>query len=686
MAKLSQLLLHDPDPNGLETLTYVFQKNGCVVTATSDGSKLVDLVQMLSPGAPLVLVALRDPEQVGLDLIREITGNPRTRNLACVAIGPARLRGAALQVGAFGLLSSPVFVRDVLDASKLVAAATLPGSRPSPDTEISLKLSEIGGIYFLIRALAATGRSSAVEVQRGQRRGELRFIEGDLSSAQIGALSGLSALHQALLWDEAELRLKFRNVVRRGGQLSLKNEELIEECDRFLRDFAHEVKDLGVARTIYRPGRISVQPTAALPSEVVPLLRLFDGTRELGQIIDESPFRVFDTLRIVRQFVTAEAIRPDSVPAVSFDGTVAMAPAALADWFQQTTQASSIDLAGSSGEASRARPSPTAGTSRPSSPFISVVTGSDRTPVTGGDSRPPTQLPAEENQAKRTLTRRDYPIKPAPATIAVVPGGSRDVTVGGPRAVGSPLSGVARGEIQTTAAPLRKIERGTKPNNPSVLVELGPPPAKRSPPALAGAKPAPARAGALPSVVVEPMTPPPVVIAPPPPLVSAPPPVIILPPRPAVIAPPLAVVITPPLPVVITPPPLAITPPPFVAAPVAAPPQPEAPTPRPEGTTTPPPVIAPPVTAPPVTAPLTAARPMPAVGAPAAVPPPVTSLAAPILGEPAHHARTPSGSFNAVEADFFDREADLYKRESAETFDDLDGVGGSRRPGSSRKP
>jgi len=62
----------------------------------------------------------------------------------------------------------------------------------------------------------------------------------------------------------------------------------------------------------------------------------------------------------------------------------------------------------------------------------------------------------------------------------------------------------------------------------------------------------------------------------------------------------------------------------------------------------------------------------------------VTSSAAPILAEPAHRARTPSSSFNAVEADFFDREADLYKRESAETFDDLDG--GHRPPGSSRKP
>jgi hypothetical protein len=37
--------------------------------------------------------------------------------------------------------------------------------------------------------------------------------------------------------------------------------------------------------------------------------------------------------------------------------------------------------------------------------------------------------------------------------------------------------------------------------------------------------------------------------------------------------------------------------------------------------------------------------------------------------------------FDALESDFFAREADLYKREALETFDDLDPIGGiPRRP------
>jgi hypothetical protein len=64
-------------------------------------------------------------------------------------------------------------------------------------------------------------------------------------------------------------------------------------------------------------------------------------------------------------------------------------------------------------------------------------------------------------------------------------------------------------------------------------------------------------------------------------------------------------------------------------------------------------------------------------------PPPVAT------GRPRKHTPTPGdpkrNPFNAVEADFFDREADLYKRESVENFEDLDGAARSRPNGPARK-
>jgi hypothetical protein len=45
---------------------------------------------------------------------------------------------------------------------------------------------------------------------------------------------------------------------------------------------------------------------------------------------------------------------------------------------------------------------------------------------------------------------------------------------------------------------------------------------------------------------------------------------------------------------------------------------------------------------------------------------------------------TPAAAFDAIEADFFAREADLYKRDAVDTFDDLDPGGGGHdsRPSS----
>ena len=150
-------------------------------------------------------------------------------------------------------------------------------------------------------------------------------------------MQGLPALHQMLLWEDGELHFKFKNVVRRGTQLSMKSSGVLEECDVFLRDFAHEAREIGVARTIYSAELVRVQPSSALPSEVVPILRLFDGRRDLAQVLDDSPFRIFDTLKIIKRFATDGAIKLKTPlpPARADLGRGVTGPGALDHWLQR---------------------------------------------------------------------------------------------------------------------------------------------------------------------------------------------------------------------------------------------------------------------------------------------------------------------------------------------------------------
>src|SRR6185503_11414718 len=107
--------------------------------------------------------------------------------------------------------------------------------------------------------------------------------------------------HHVLLWEEASLSLKLGTVPKRN-QLNLTSQEVLDESERFLRDFAHAVRDLGPSSTRFVPAADAGGAMQGLQtSQVAPLLRLCDGRRGLAEVIAESPFRIFDTVRMLKR-------------------------------------------------------------------------------------------------------------------------------------------------------------------------------------------------------------------------------------------------------------------------------------------------------------------------------------------------------------------------------------------------
>jgi hypothetical protein len=300
-------------------------------------------------------------------------------------------------------------------------------------------------------------------------------------------------------------------------------------------------------------------------------LKLFDGDRDLAQVLDDSPFRIFDTLKIVKRFVAEAAIHTKTgLPPRGGEVDPGLrGPGALNVWLQKQTPLLGPELAdrttGRTGGQTPQVPSLPASSvgaglgasGRPSSPFVAVVateTGTDKVfPVAAvhpfaypknGAGNPP--APAGEQVIRSTEIRpNDKPAaKPAPA--------------------------VARGEIRTVAAALRKHQ--TVPPSTAQTVHVEPSVLPAAVPLVSSARPPVTALAASPSVIIAPMTPPPVAVE--------------------------------------------------AAALVAE------------------------------------------------APPEI---------EPRRQGRSPSDSFSLVEADFFEREADLYKRESVESFDDLDRSGPNGR-------
>jgi hypothetical protein len=301
MSSSHAALVVDADPKGLESLVYGFQGADWRITACPTPETASLMVK--ASAAEIAVIASRTDHERAHTLIRQIRAKEAFRTLPLLVLGPEELRKPLKESGDADLLPLPAFVRDVLTASRLLveagaAATQKPGKEPSFAEPIAAATT-----LSLIRTLCGLARSGALQLERRGRHGEILFHKGEVTAAQSGQLQGMAAIQHILIWNDGALKLHLRPVTRRG-QLHQTAQKFLDEFDRFQRDYAHAMKDIGPPASVYSKSedRLS-HSTGAVPAEVTPVVRLCDGQRTLSDIIDESPFRVLDTVRIVGRLV-----------------------------------------------------------------------------------------------------------------------------------------------------------------------------------------------------------------------------------------------------------------------------------------------------------------------------------------------------------------------------------------------
>jgi ActR/RegA family two-component response regulator len=619
MSRPTPALVVDADPRGLEALAYGFQGEGWQPTLTPDYASAHDTAARGE--SQLAVVVIRDPSGPGLTALRELRGSNAGTPLPVLVLGPESLRQEVRAIAGADFLPLPAFVRDVITASKLLTAVYQASGTTADEAGFVGSLSEYG-LFFLVRTMVSLGRSGILQIERANRKGEIRFSDGEVIGATVGSLQGTSALHHLLLWEEAAIDLKLRSNVHRGS-FSQRPEELIEEAERFLRDFAHATKDLGPTATVLRADlEKAASAGGAVPAEVSPLVRLFDGQRTLGDVIEDSPFRVFDTLRIASRLMDLGILRrqgppPEAARPAPATPTIKIMPEPI----PAPVVPAATNLAGAPAPAQQAGPPE----GEPPPPKDHRTGASNRRKLQRRDrgsseqrtltSTPPLETIAPPDSQKEPTaaspkaeqpTTEQKPIETAPAPAA-----------GELRASGT--IGAARGELRGGG---RQVPKPV--DAPSVVIDMG----GAAPPVEAPAATPPSAATAKAVGVMQ--------------------------------ARPSAAIPTAPA----APSGFSIEVDPALMAEMAA---------HDAAKATPPPVLKP------APAPAAAAAPAPAPVAPARVTNGAAPAPAPAAAHPAHaapepgkRALRPSSEFDALERDFFAREADLYKQEHPETFDDLD--------------
>ncbi len=287
MSGLTRLVISETCELTRAGVRYAFEREGIDV-ATADSAEEVG--GLLADGErQLVIVGNRESEDAGISLVSALRGNgASTEKVSLLYLGDGQRRADALAAGATQFLERPAYARDVVTLARLIANRKVHTRIPTYVGD----LGELCGMYYVLRALSASRWRGVLTLVRGLRRGELRFYDGEVTSAQVGVLHGLAALHQLLLWTEARIELRVEDVVRRR-QIPLSQAEVLVDAARFLgeiRTAAAGMAPAGVYEQVPRKGD-------DLPARVTPVLRLFDGARTLADVVEDSPYRVFETLR-----------------------------------------------------------------------------------------------------------------------------------------------------------------------------------------------------------------------------------------------------------------------------------------------------------------------------------------------------------------------------------------------------
>jgi hypothetical protein len=307
MLGLSKVIVLDPDARAGRQVQLGFGREGIAAEAPELPRDPAELT-LLADGVGLVIVG--GAELRALELLRYARQRLDDAGVDApiLFVGRGVRRTDAEAAGADEVLLPPTYLRDVVTIGRL-----LYGQPARRRHHLVGTLAETTGVLTLVRALAALGRSAVLTLIRGLRRGEVRFYHGEVTSAQVGFINGQAALHQLLLWTDARFDFHHEDIVRRH-QIPLDRDELFADAERFLTGVRESSGRLSPSMVL-EPDQARLAPLGKqIPAEVYGLLRMFDGHRVLADVLEDSPYRLFETLRVAQLAVEAGLLRLTATP------------------------------------------------------------------------------------------------------------------------------------------------------------------------------------------------------------------------------------------------------------------------------------------------------------------------------------------------------------------------------------
>jgi DNA-binding response OmpR family regulator len=300
------LLLVDADPRSVRVLEVSLKKAGYSVTTAVDGKDALAKVELSTPD--LVLSDTRLPKLDGYAFVRKLKEKPEWASIPVVFLTSQKsvedkIRG--LELGVEDYLTKPIFVRELLARVNLLLArrtqeniaqnrASLPGQR----TRFTGSIHDMA-VVDLLQTFEVSRKSGVVHLKGGTQEAHIYFREGKVVDADQGRLRGEEAIYRALIWNEAEFEVEFTQV-KNEDIIGTSTQGILMEGMRRVDEWGRLLEQLPPLTTTFEVDHQQLlERLNEIPDELNGILRLFDGQRNLMQVVDESPFEDLSTLSTV---------------------------------------------------------------------------------------------------------------------------------------------------------------------------------------------------------------------------------------------------------------------------------------------------------------------------------------------------------------------------------------------------
>jgi CheY-like chemotaxis protein len=296
------LLLVDGDVKSLRVLEVSLKKAGFNVTTAVNGIDALEKVETSHPD--LVISDTHMPEMDGFDFCRLLKQAPVWAEIPFIFLTSEKsvedkIRG--LELGVEDYLTKPIYLKEILTRVRILLQKKERASlqeKKDTKTKFAGQLSDMA-VVDLIQTIEISRKSGVIHFTSGTRRGAIFFRNGKVIDAECGPLQGADAVYRLLIWMEGQFEVEFKNV-RRKDVIDLSSQGLLMEGMRRVDEWGRLLEQLPPLETVFEVDyKELAERLSEIPDEINGILRLFDGRRNLMQVVDDCDFGDLEALNII---------------------------------------------------------------------------------------------------------------------------------------------------------------------------------------------------------------------------------------------------------------------------------------------------------------------------------------------------------------------------------------------------